>query len=42
LLIFVPVFGWLILLVFWCLDGTYGGNRYGRDPKGRGTAEIFR
>ena len=42
LLYFVPVIGWLILLVFFCLDGTYGSNRYGADPKGRGNADVFR
>ena len=41
LLYFVPIVGWLILLVFFCLDGTFGSNRYGYDPKGRGTASIF-
>lgn len=38
----VPFIGWLVLLIFFCLDGTYGRNRYGRDPRGRGMAEVFR
>ena len=38
----VPLLGWIVMLVFMCLDGTYGRNRYGYDPKGRGTADIFR
>ena len=42
LLWIVPLVGWIVLLVFLCLDGTYGRNRYGYDPKGRGTADIFR
>ena len=42
LLWLVPVLGWIVLFVFICLDGTYGRNRYGYDPKGRGTADIFR
>lgn len=42
LLWFVPILGWTVLLVFLCLDGNQGGNRYGFDPKGRGVAEIFR
>jgi uncharacterized membrane protein YhaH (DUF805 family) len=40
LLAFVP-FGGIVLLVFFCLDGTPGSNKYGPDPKGRGTAEAF-
>ena len=28
----------VMLLVFYCLDGTVGPNRYGEDPKGRGDA----
>lgn len=42
LLWLLPILGWFVLLVFACLDGTYGRNRYGYDPKGRGTADIFR
>ena len=42
LLWLVPMFGWVVMLVFLCLDGTLGRNRYGYDPKGRGTADIFR
>jgi len=40
LLWFVPVLGWLVLLVFYCLDGTPGDNRFGPDPKGRGAQNI--
>jgi len=36
----VPVLGWLVLLVFYCLDGTPGDNRFGPDPKGRGAQNI--
>lgn len=32
LLSFVPVVGGLIVLVFMCLPGTRGPNRYGEDP----------
>jgi len=42
LLIFLPILGWFTLFVFLCLDGTRGVNRYGSDPKDRGTAEVFR
>lgn len=38
----LAIFGASItLLVFYFLDGTSGPNRYGEDPKGRGTAETF-
>lgn len=33
LLGFIPYIGGLILLVFMCLEGTHGPNRYGPDPK---------
>jgi uncharacterized membrane protein YhaH (DUF805 family) len=33
LLMFVPVIGGLILLVFMCIEGTRGPNRFGEDPK---------
>ena len=34
----IGMIGGLVLLVFMCLDGTPGPNRYGADPKGRGEA----
>lgn len=33
LLAFLPILGGLVLLVFNCLDGTPGDNRFGPDPK---------
>lgn len=33
LLNFIPYVGGLIVLVFMCLDGTRGANRFGPDPK---------
>lgn len=42
LISFVPFLGMLVLFIFFCLDGTYGRNRYGADPRGRGMAEVFR
>ena len=39
---FVPMIGWLILLVFMCLDGSCGRNRYGTDPKARMNVEMYR
>ncbi len=38
LIAFVPLVGWIILLVFTLFDGTPGPNKYGADPKGRGAA----
>lgn len=33
LLVFIPILGWIALLVFACQEGTRGSNRYGPDPK---------
>jgi uncharacterized membrane protein YhaH (DUF805 family) len=33
LLIFIPIIGWIALLVFACTEGTQGSNRFGEDPK---------
>ena len=30
----VPFVGWIVLLVFCCLDGQPGENQYGPNPKG--------
>lgn len=29
----VPVIGWIVSLVFMCMAGTVGDNRFGPDPK---------
>lgn len=42
LLMFIPLIGWIVLLVFYCLDSNSGPNRFGPDPKDRGTADVFR
>lgn len=31
--IFIPVIGWIILLIYLILDGTSGENRFGQDPR---------
>ena len=31
----IPIVGWIVLIIFWCLDGTKGANRFGEDPKNR-------
>lgn len=33
LLAFIPMVGGIVLLVFMCLEGTHGENRFGPDPK---------
>ena len=37
----IPFVGGIILLVFYCLDGTRGPNRFGPDPKGYGHDNTF-
>jgi uncharacterized membrane protein YhaH (DUF805 family) len=41
LLALIPLIGGLILLVFMCLEGTRGPNRFGPDPKDPAGAEAF-
>jgi uncharacterized membrane protein YhaH (DUF805 family) len=41
LLNFIPYVGPIIVLVFMCLEGTRGPNRFGEDPKGGSSEEIF-
>lgn len=41
LLNFIPYLGGLIVLVFMCLEGTKGPNRFGPDPKDPSGAEVF-
>lgn len=38
----VPLIGWIILLVFYCTEGTRASNRFGSDPKEEDVAEVFR
>ena len=40
LLGFLPVAGSIVLLVFFCLDGNRGANRFGADPKEAHPAEL--
>jgi uncharacterized membrane protein YhaH (DUF805 family) len=28
----LPLIGWIVLIVWWCMKGTNGSNRYGADP----------
>lgn len=32
LLVFIPIVGWIILIVFYATEGTTGPNRFGADP----------
>lgn len=41
LLNFIPYIGGLIVLVFMCLEGTKGPNRFGPDPKDPTNAGVF-
>jgi uncharacterized membrane protein YhaH (DUF805 family) len=34
LLWFIPIVGWIILLIWFCTRGTEGSNRFGPDPLG--------
>lgn len=36
LLLLIPVFGWIALFVFTCLDSQVGENKYGANPKAEG------
>ena len=41
LLNFIPYIGGIIVLVFMCLEGTRGPNRFGPDPKDGNHGEVF-
>jgi uncharacterized membrane protein YhaH (DUF805 family) len=41
LLGFIPYVGGLIILVFMCIDGKRGPNKYGPDPKGGVDPSVF-
>lgn len=32
LIAFIPVIGIIVLIVFWCFEGTRDANRFGHDP----------
>jgi uncharacterized membrane protein YhaH (DUF805 family) len=38
---FVPYIGGIVMLVFMCIEGTKGENRFGPDPKGQNIADVF-
>lgn len=41
LLGFIPYIGGIVMIVFMCLDGTRGPNRFGPDPKDPHAADVF-
>ena len=41
LLALIPLLGGLVVLVFMCLEGTKGPNRFGPDPKGEADPATF-
>ena len=41
LISFMPYVGWIIVLVFMCLEGTRGVNEFGPDPKDPTGASVF-
>ena len=41
LLAFIPILGGLAVLIFMCLEGTRGTNRFGPDPKAPASAQVF-
>jgi uncharacterized membrane protein YhaH (DUF805 family) len=41
LLVFIPYVGRLVVLIFMCLDGTHGDNRFGSDPLGDNVYDTF-
>jgi uncharacterized membrane protein YhaH (DUF805 family) len=32
LIVFIPIVGWIILIIWYCARGTVGQNRFGPDP----------
>jgi uncharacterized membrane protein YhaH (DUF805 family) len=38
---FIPYIGGVIMLIFMCIEGTKGENRFGPDPKGENIADVF-
>lgn len=41
LLSFIPYVGGIVIIVFMCIGGTPGQNRFGPDPLGRGVHDTF-
>ena len=41
LLSLIPYVGGIVVLVFMCLEGTRGANRFGADPKDPASVQVF-
>ncbi len=41
LIALIPLIGAIVLIVFFCLPGTVGPNKFGPDPKGGNPAGVF-
>lgn len=41
LLGFIPYVGGLIVIIFMCIEGTRGPNRFGNDPKNPTDSDVF-
>ncbi len=41
LLSLIPYVGGLIVMIFMCIDGTHGENRFGEDPLGESMFDTF-
>ena len=41
LIALIPYIGGIVVLVFMCLEGTRGPNRFGSDPKDPGHQDVF-
>lgn len=40
LLLLIPVLGWAVLLIFYCIDSEPGENAFGPNPKGAAPGSI--
>ena len=41
LLIFLPIIGWIWLLILWCMEGESRSNAWGDNPKGIGNDQFI-
>jgi uncharacterized membrane protein YhaH (DUF805 family) len=41
LIAFIPLVGWVLIVVWQCTKGTAGTNQFGPDPFGQAFAETF-
>lgn len=41
LLVFLPIIGWIWLLILWCMEGESRPNEWGENPKGTGNDTLI-